>query len=445
VTHAIRKHLKDFIAIVALVILAGGVAGYVLAHQRLRFPLIEEAPFTIKAEFTNAQAIVPGQGQTVRVAGMRVGDIGKVELDEGRAVVRMDLDPKYDGLVRRDATLLMRPRTGLKDMFVELDPGSKSEPALEENDVIAAENTSTDVNPDEVLAMLDADTRDYLKLLISGAGKGLKGRGGDLREVFRRLGPIHRDLRRLNTAVAERRRNLARLVHNYGSTISELSKRDRELTTLVSSSRRVFDELADEDRNISTAVSRLPGTLGQAESTLRTVDELGQTMGPAFDALRPAIRRLDPANRLVRPFAEEAEPILRERVRPFVRTARPYVNDLRPAAENLSKASPDLRESFYELNRLFNLLAYNPGGAEKLTGDLNQDRQRDEGYLFWLGWVAQNSVSLFSTADASGPFRRFIASASCSTLRGLNNSEPLYGPLLGITNLLADPGLCAAD
>ena len=50
-------------------------------------------------------------------------------------------------------------------------------------------NTAPDVDPDEILSALDADTRDYLKLLISGAGKGLKGRGADLQETFARLGP----------------------------------------------------------------------------------------------------------------------------------------------------------------------------------------------------------------------------------------------------------------
>ena len=68
--------------------------------------------------------MTPGQGQTVRVSGMRVGDVGKVELEDGRARVRMDLEPEYDDLVRSDATVLLRPRTGLKDMFLALDPGT---------------------------------------------------------------------------------------------------------------------------------------------------------------------------------------------------------------------------------------------------------------------------------------------------------------------------------
>src|SRR4029078_7384142 len=107
VRRAIRKHLRDFAAIVALAALAAAVGGYVLAHQRLRFPW-EGAPFRIKAEFATAQAFTPGQGQTVRVSGVRVGDITKVDLKEGRAVVTMDLDPGYKGFVHTDASALLR-------------------------------------------------------------------------------------------------------------------------------------------------------------------------------------------------------------------------------------------------------------------------------------------------------------------------------------------------
>ena len=55
-----------------------------------------------------------------------------------------------------------------------------------------------------------ADTRPYLKLLVSGAGKGLSGRGTDLREVFRRFEPVHRDLARVTRATARRRVALKR-------------------------------------------------------------------------------------------------------------------------------------------------------------------------------------------------------------------------------------------
>ena len=75
-----------------------------------------------------AQAVTPGQGQTVRVSGVRVGDITGVDLKNGRAIVTMDLEPGYKGFVHTDATALLRPKTGLKDMFIELDPGTGRAP-----------------------------------------------------------------------------------------------------------------------------------------------------------------------------------------------------------------------------------------------------------------------------------------------------------------------------
>ena len=442
--HAISKHLRDFIAILALFGIAMGVLGYILSQQRLRFPLLEDKPVAYWVELSTAQAVTPGQGQTVRVSGMRVGDVGKVELKEGRARVRMDLDKDFEDLIHADASVLLRPRTGLKDMFLALDPGSPSEPLLEEGETIRINATAPDVNPDEILSVLDADTRDYLKLLINGAGKGLEGRGGDLREVFTRLGPLHRDIAELNELVATRRRNLRRLIHNYGSTVQRLGREDRSLADLVRNSSEVFDKLAREDVQISTAISRLPSTLRQSERTLLRVDDLGDTAGPAFEALRPAIRRLPAANAELRPLAEEIEPVLRTKIRPFVREARPYVRDLRPAAENLRTASPDLRQSFFELNRLFNMAAYNPGGRLGVTGNLEVDRARQEGYLFWLGWLVHNTNSLFATSDAGGPIRRTVQLGSCSTYSALAaaNGVTTLEQILGLQGILTDVGLC---
>ena len=121
---AIRKSLRDFIAVVALIVIAAGVSYYILQEQRLRIPILEEKPFELKAEFETAQAVVPGQGQTLRVAGVRVGDVSEVELEDGSAVVTFDVDREFLPIYK-DATILMRPRTGLKDMFFALDPGTE--------------------------------------------------------------------------------------------------------------------------------------------------------------------------------------------------------------------------------------------------------------------------------------------------------------------------------
>src|SRR3954452_5957596 len=324
---AIRKHLGDFLAIVALFILALGVGGYILSQQRLTFPLVQSQPFVVKAEFPNAQAVQPGQGQTVRVAGVEVGQAGQVQLKDGKAVVDLELKAKYKGLMRQDATALLRSKTGLKDMFVEVDPGQGK--PLKENGLIQVQNTAPDINPDEFLSALDADTRDYLKLLINGAGKGLKGRGNDLKNTFAALGPTHRDLARVTRAIANRRGNLRRLIHNYGLLVQELGGKDTELTRLVTQSNQVFEAFASQNVNISSFVSKLPSSLRQTESTLIKADRLAQALRPTLAAVRPPFRKMSPATNQAPPLAKIGPRIPKTQAPPFVCNSQPITRALR--------------------------------------------------------------------------------------------------------------------
>jgi phospholipid/cholesterol/gamma-HCH transport system substrate-binding protein len=468
VKQAIRKHAADFAAIVAMVAVALGVAGYILVNQAARptFPFIEDPPILIEAELSDAQAVVPGQGQSVRVAGVQVGQIGAVRVEDGLAIVEMDIEAKYADLIREDASALLRPRTGLKDMFMEVDPGTQATPAMGDGGRITVANTAPDIDPDEILSALDTDTRAYLKLLIGGAGKGLEDNGRDLREVFLRFEPLHRDLERVQGAFASRREALSDLVSNYGLLTQELGRNDESLVRLVNASNDVFEAFASEDENISLAVSRLPGTLETTENTLAKVDDLGQVLGPTLDDLRPAFRQLDVANREILPLVREGTPILRDEIRPFVRDARPFTDQIRPAANQLSAALPDLETSFGELNRFFNMFAFNPAGsgqantADPRTGNTEPVAagSRDEGYLFWLGWVVNNGVSLHSTSNAEGVLRRASFSVNCGTVENLItaliNGNPLFAgtspeeaavlfEALGVDTLLA--GLQASE
>lgn len=447
---AIRKNLADFLAILGVVVLGLGIGAYILANQRLRFPLVEEPFYTVKAELPDAQAVTPGQGQTVVVAGVRVGDIGAVELEDGKAVVELQLEPEYRGFIRDDATALLRAKTGTKDMFLEVDPGEGR--PLPEGGRIQVSNTLPDIDPDEFLAALDADTRNYLKLLVSGAGKGLEGRGTDLREALKRLGPLHRDLARVSRAVAERRRNMRRLVNRYGLLMAELGKSDDDITHLVRASNATLGAFADEDRNISSLVSKLPGTLDQTAVTFGKVDRLAQQMRPTFGSLREPFSKLDETNAAVLPFVEEAAPILEEQVRPFARATQPFQRDFGAASRDLAKATPDLTTSFHGLNRLFNMGAYNPGGTEGISEGCETagactraERARNEGYLYWLAWVGQNTVSLFSTADALGPIRRaYLLNLNCGVFTtGAREAGMPDAEADGLADLFASLGACA--
>ncbi len=418
----IRKHLRDFVAVAVLFVVAAGVSLYILQEQRLRIPILEEKPFELKAEFETAQAVVPGQGQTIRVAGVRVGDVSAVEVENGVGVVTFAIDREFLP-VYRDATLLMRPTTGLKDMFFELDPGTKAAGEYEEGEIVPVSNTAPDTSLDEILEALDSDTQAYLRMLLVGAGKGLDGRDEELGKLLGGIGPINRSLKELSREVASRQQNLRNLVHNFRVLTGRVAQADEDLVELVSTSNSALGAIAEQDPSVRRGVELLGPTLAQSESTLNEVSSFASVLGPTFNDLRPFARNLDEANTSLESLASAATPVVRDEIRPFVRSAREPIPDLRRAAARYSTAAPRLTTIGKKINRLGNMAAYNPDGAEDCPGDVCPEG-RDEGYLYWLGWLGHNGNLVFNTADGNGPFRRIYFTAGCDQLRNIVTGGP---------------------
>ena len=109
---AIQKHLRDFLAIIAIAVVAVLVGGYILSNQRFYapswVPLVGSDFVDYQAEMATAQAFTAGQGQTVMIAGVSVGEIGEVTLKDGRANITMKLKRKYTPIYK-DATVALAP------------------------------------------------------------------------------------------------------------------------------------------------------------------------------------------------------------------------------------------------------------------------------------------------------------------------------------------------
>ena len=99
-----------------MIVIAALVGGYILAHENLKLPgwvpVLGHNYFTLKAEFQTAQAVTPGQGQAVTIAGAKIGEIASVDLHKGVALVTMKVTPKYAlHLPRRDAAAAPEDRS----------------------------------------------------------------------------------------------------------------------------------------------------------------------------------------------------------------------------------------------------------------------------------------------------------------------------------------------
>jgi phospholipid/cholesterol/gamma-HCH transport system substrate-binding protein len=404
---AIREHLRDFVAIVVLAALAVVTTGVILVKQQASFPswlpILGQSHFELKAEFSSAQAVTPGQGQTVDLSGIKIGSVQGVNLDSGAAVVTMDIDPKYAPLIHTDASLLLRPRTGLQDMTIEIDPGQQKGKPVQQGSTIPLANTQPNVNPDQILASLDGDTQSFLQLLLQGGAQGLYGHSEKLSAGLRRFEPTVRDIARINGALVKRRENLRRVITNFGKLATELGHRDTQLTRFVRSSNTVLGSFAKEQNAIRATLQEFPPTLRQTRSTLSSANRLALILGPASRKLIPSAQALAPALRQVRPLFRETTGPLHHQIRPFSRAVQPPLKHLNQASKPLATTTAALSNGFKSLNLLLNALAYNPPGA------------KDEGYLFWLSWLNHNGSAIFFTQDAAGPLRHGLVQLSCNT------------------------------
>jgi phospholipid/cholesterol/gamma-HCH transport system substrate-binding protein len=403
---AIREHLRDFVAITVLVVLALVTTGIILASQTTILPswipFLGEDRFELKAEFSSAQAVTPGQGQTVTIAGINVGQVSGSELDSGRAIVTMQIDHKYAPLIHPDATLLLRPRTGLQDMTIEVDPGTGGQ-EVQEGSTLPLASSQPNVQPDQILASLDGDTRSFLQLLLQAAGEGLHNNGRKLAAGLKRFEPFARDLARINGALAERRQNIKRSITNFGLLSRELGQRDTQLADFVRSSNDVLGSFARQQANIRGLLRELPGALSETRRALVSGDRFAKVLGPGSRRLIPAAQALGPALRQVRPLFRNTVGPIRDQIRPFARDVHKPLRQVKRLGEPLADTSVELSKSFKELNKFFNALAYNPPGSA------------DEGYLFWASWLNHDTNALWFTQDAGGPLRHGMVLLTCFT------------------------------
>ena len=399
-----RGRSKDTIAIAVLAAVGIVMTLWIFTQQKASLPswvpLVGEEFVHVTGEFTTAQAVTPGQGQAVDVAGIQIGKVASVDLEDGHAVVGMDIEPKYMELIHPDATLLLRPKTNLNDMVVEIDPG-KAPGNIEDGHNFPLSRTEPNVNLDAFLATLDADTRQYIQLLVAGGAEGIGGRGRQLSGALRRLQPFSHYIADLNRAVAQRRVALARVIHNFGLLTTELGRHDRDIERFVSSSKAALGNFANQQQAIQETLVELPSTLAVAESAFASADRFSQTAGPALLDLIPQAQALGPALDANARFFEQTTTPIRSQIRPFTRQIRPTLTHTKQGAADFERSVRGFGNSLAGFNSFLNTLAYKPKGSR-------------QSYLFYLPWLNHNTNATFNLEDPAGPIARGLIMISCN-------------------------------
>ncbi len=421
----VRRQAHTIVLMVLVAVFGLGVGAYIVAHQRIQWPswvpFVGQSFYVLNAPVSAVSGVLPGQGQAVTVSGVTIGEISGVSLKQGQPIVTMKIDPQYSDRIYSNATVLLRPKTGLADMVAQLDPGSAhGGTRLHTGATLAAANTLPTVNLDEVLSQLDTDTRAELMTLVSNAGQALSGDGGqELGNVFRDLEPLSRDVLKASRLISQRSTELTTLMGNLSKIATTLGDNETELTSFVRGNAGVWHAFATQDSNLTQAIKLLPSTLRTTNTALTRATKLGNTARPTLSELMPTARALGPTLSDLRPFFEQTTPVLRQQLRPFSVKAQPTAKVLAPATERLAKATPGLTTLAHELNNIVNELAFKPAHGQS--------------YLFYVPWASHDTNSALSGQDGVGPLRQGMLLFNCGALQLVNGTyaqNPKQNPTL---------------
>jgi phospholipid/cholesterol/gamma-HCH transport system substrate-binding protein len=308
-------------------------------------------PYELKARFENAPPIL--KGQAVRIAGVDVGKVSKVEPVSGDSpaiTVTMKLDDEALP-IHRDARIKVRPRIFFEgNLFFDIQPGTPGTPELDSGDVVPASQTSAPVQIDQVLGTLKTDTRKDLQKLLIGYGgalnaepqpgedadqdKDTKGEtaGKSLNDSLRYAPGALRGGAVVNQALlGAEAHDLSKLVAGQQRIFAALSSNEGNLKDLITNFNITMRALAVESSNLRQTIRLLPRVLEAANPTL-------DALNAAFPPTRAWALEMIPGVRETPATLEAGFPWIRQ-TRALLRPSelQGLVDELQPAVADFAE------------------------------------------------------------------------------------------------------------
>jgi phospholipid/cholesterol/gamma-HCH transport system substrate-binding protein len=222
----------------------------------------------------------------VRVAGVDVGKVERLEVEGGQAHVRLLLRPEVE--IHADAIAAVRAKSLLGSKFLELQPGSPDAPLLAEGEAIGEQRSLFEI--DEALNALEPilGGEDSIGAALEPVLARVEEGEGEVEDLI----PNAEELGESITQARDSIRSTREAVEGQRESIHDGLATANE----VLEGRRLDRGLTSLDRLTTTAANRLPGlfqdadrVLGRADSALAKVDEATRELTPE------RVRELDEA------------------------------------------------------------------------------------------------------------------------------------------------------
>ena len=275
-------------------------------------------PYELKALFRDVENLKVRS--PVRIAGVEVGKVTKVESKEGGGAAEVTMELREDALpLHEDARLQIRSRIFLEgNFFVDIEPGSPSGDDLADGSTVPVTQTATTVTLPDILDTLDTDVRGDLQTFLHEYGTvALQGGGA---RAFNRAVPSFEPAYRYgaltNDALLglEPERDIQRLLRGQQKTFAALSANPRTLRELVTDLNTTAGAIASADTQLEAAIPALRDTLkvgypalGELNAALPTLSAFSREALPGVRSSAPALAAATPWMRQARFLVQESE------------------------------------------------------------------------------------------------------------------------------------------
>jgi phospholipid/cholesterol/gamma-HCH transport system substrate-binding protein len=242
-----------------------------------------QQPFEFKGAFQSVANI--RLDSPVRIAGVEVGKVVKIEHMEGSKVGVLTMELEESGLpIHEDATLKIRPRLFLEgNFFVDMTAGTPDRPEIEDGETIPLTQTAYPVQLTDILTSLQEDSRKDLQYLIEGFGTSLvhqptaaedvtqdpdaKGEPAAqaLNDSLAHTGSAFLNAARVQKAfLGTQPRDLRKLIAGLQKTLGGLSRNEEQLKDFFTNFNRTMAAFAAEQSSLRRAVRLLGPTIDHA-------------------------------------------------------------------------------------------------------------------------------------------------------------------------------------
>ncbi len=302
--------------------------------------------YRVEVSFDNATQLA--DQADVRVAGVPIGKVVKKELDPkgNRTLATLEIDSRFAPL-RKDARALLRQKTLLGEIYVEMSLGKKSSPAIPENGRLANGRVQHAVSFDEFLSTFDAPTRKVFQQWQATSAKAGEGRSQDLSDALGNLPAFAENAQGVVDVLDRRQEALGSLVRNTGRTFGAITRNEGALQGLIKDNTTVFRTLSGRRDKIAESIVAFPAFLRESRVTLRRLKTFSLSTTPLIRDLRPVLVDVQPTLASLRTLSPDLNQLFLD-LRPLItagRTGFPALGRvLRGLDPTLSAAGPFLQQ-----------------------------------------------------------------------------------------------------